>query len=396
MMTDDEFESRILRFETAWRLQGPPEIDDYLKDPFDSPAPRRDDLLVELICIDLEYRWRNARAETPASLARYLEKFPELISLDQLPLELIAEEYRARQQWGDRPSHAEFMSPLQERRERIRAELLRVDQEIEEELVVLESDSEPPLRDSPTGYPAIVEPDIQLLSHCDFLLKRLIGAGRMGKVYQARRLSDGLDVAVQFVRKPLLRHPDVVRRFLGEALTIAGLRHPNIIGTQGLGRTPGGSYFMVMDLVAGSDLARLASGRAITEGETVGWMMEICDALSHAHGRGIVLCDLKPANILLDQSGRIRVADFGLARSLTGGAAWAVEVEGTAPFMAPEQVCRSWGPIDQRTDVYGIGAVLFALLTGRAPHVGSRLPDILAAVVASTPVISPSRFRPGL
>ena len=117
---------------------------------------------------------------------------------------------------------------------------------------------------------------------------------------------------------------------------------------------------------------------------------------SMPHERGIVHCDLKPANILLDECGRIRVTDFGLARSLAGDTPWTAEVEGTAPFMAPEQASRCWGPIDRRTDVYGIGAVLFTLLTGRPPFVGRRLPDILAEVIAPTPVISPARLRPGL
>jgi eukaryotic-like serine/threonine-protein kinase len=123
---------------------------------------------------------------------------------------------------------------------------------------------------------------------------------------------------------------------------------------------------------------------------------ETCDALGHAHERGIVHCDLKPANLLLDEGGRVRVTDFGLARSLAEGTPWAAEVEGTAPFMAPEQASRCWGPIDRRTDVYGLGAVLFALLTGRPPVAGRRLPDVLAEVISATPVIAPSRLRPGL
>jgi serine/threonine-protein kinase len=110
----------------------------------------------------------------------------------------------------------------------------------------------------------------------------------------------------------------------------------------------------------------------------------------------VVHCDLKPANLLLDEGGGIRVADFGLARSLSGETPWAAEVEGTASFMAPEQASRCWGPIDRRTDVYGLGAVLFALLTGRPPFVGRRLADVLAQVVAATPVVSPDDLRPGL
>jgi eukaryotic-like serine/threonine-protein kinase len=218
----------------------------------------------------------------------------------------------------------------------------------------------------------------------------------MGKVYEARQHGAGRDVAVKFLRKSLLDDADVVRRFIGEARTVARLRHPNIVGTQGLGRTPGGSFFIVMDLVAGPDLASLGGQRAIAVEEAVRWALETCAALEHAHERGVVHCDLKPANLLLDPSGRIRVTDFGLARSLTEDTPRAAEVEGTVPFMAPEQASRCWGPIDPRTDVYGVGAVLYTLLTGRPPFVGRRLPDILAEVVSATPVESPARLRPGL
>lgn len=234
------------------------------------------------------------------------------------------------------------------------------------------------------------------LSHRDYLIRRWIGSGMMGKVYEATRREDGRIVAVKFLRKSLLRHPAVVGRFLGEARTTAGLRHPNIVGAQGLGRTPGGSYFIVMDLVVGSDLARATGGRAVDEAQAVAWTLGVCDALAHAHEHRIVHCDLKPANILLDERGQIRVTDFGLARSLADDPSRTGGVEGTAPFMAPEQASRAWGTIDERTDVYGIGAVLFALLTGRAPHVGRGVSEVLDQVVSPTPVVSPADLRPGI
>jgi eukaryotic-like serine/threonine-protein kinase len=235
-----------------------------------------------------------------------------------------------------------------------------------------------------------------LLSHRDFLLRRLIGAGRMGKVYEAQQHGTGREVAVMFLRNSLLQHLEVVRRFIDEARTIARLRHPNIVGTQGLGRTPGGSYFNVMDLVTGPDLARIGVRRVIAVEEAVRWAIETCDALGHAHERGIVHCDLKPANLLLDEGVRVRVTDLGLARSLAGETPWSAEVEGTVPLMASEQASRCWGPIDHQTDVYGIGAVLFTLLAGRPPFVGRRLPDVLAEVVSATPVVSPGSLRAGL
>jgi eukaryotic-like serine/threonine-protein kinase len=224
----------------------------------------------------------------------------------------------------------------------------------------------------------------------------MIGAGRMGKVYQAWQQSERRAVAVKFLRKTFLDQPELVHRFRGEARTIARLRHPNIVGIHGLGRTPAGAYFLVMDLVAGFDLDRLGRARAISTAEAIRWAIEMCHALEHAHARGIIHCDLKPANLLLDGDGNLRVTDFGLARSLTEHTPWTAEIEGTAPFMAPEQASPSWGPIDIRTDVYGIGAVLYTLLTGRPPWVGRRLPDILADVISGTPVIPPISLRTDL
>jgi tRNA A-37 threonylcarbamoyl transferase component Bud32/DNA-directed RNA polymerase specialized sigma24 family protein len=232
------------------------------------------------------------------------------------------------------------------------------------------------------------------LSHRDFLLQRMIGAGRMGKVYQAWQHSAGRRVAVKYLRRSLLHERELVERFIGESRIVAALRHSHIVGVHGLGRTPAGSYFIVMDFVDGPNLADVANRRKITISEAVRWTIETCMALEHSHSRGIIHCDLKPANLLIDESARIRVTDFGLARSLSGKAPGAAAIEGTGPFMAPEQVSRSWGQISTRTDVYGVGAVLFTLLTGRPPWPGPTLETILADVTSRAPVIAPSQIRP--
>ena len=370
-MPDDDFESRILRFERAWQVNGACEIADFLDRPGAIASQERRRLLIELICVDLEFRWRNGsrdpRAVERIMLEGYVARFPELVSLDRLPLELISEEYRVRRVWGDRPSHTAFLTRFRERRERIRAELLEIDGQLAEESVDIRARCRPESGSSLSKAPADPMIDYSLFDHEDFLLERMIGAGGMGKVYQAWQHSASRAVAVKFLRKSLLDQTWLVRRFIGEARTIARLSHPNIVGIHGLGRTPAGSYFIVMDLVAGSNLALVSRARCISIPEAIQWAIETCDALEHAHGRGIIHCDLKPANLVLDGDGSIRVTDFGLARSLTEQMPWTAEIEGTAPFMAPEQASPSYGEIDARTDIYGIGAILFVLLTGRPP-----------------------------
>ena len=124
------------------------------------------------------------------------------------------------------------------------------------------------------------------------------------------------------------------------------------------------------------------------------WIAEAADAIDHSHRRQVIHCDLKPANILLDTQGRVRVTDFGLAHILIPGSNNRAAIAGTAGYMAPEQLDPSWGPISPRTDVFGLGAVLFALLAGRAPFSGKSVELLLRAMLEESPSLSLRRERP--
>lgn len=156
---------------------------------------------------------------------------------------------------------------------------------------------------------------------------------------------------------------------------------------------PWGGYFIVMDLIDGPDLSHVIQSRQVSIAEALRWTTEASDALSHAHELGIIHCDLKPSNLLLDRERRTLVTDFGLARSVIHDVRIENFIAGTAAYMAPEQVSSSRGAIGPRTDVYGLGAVLYALLTGRPPHFGRNLPDLLANVVSRAPVVAPGQIQ---
>lgn len=398
-MPDDALEARVRQFEQCWRPDQPCRIAHLIAQAETLPISEQHRLLIELISIDLEFRWRtwaNApRSTAPHTLEDYFTRFIDLLSLEQPPINLIGEEYRARRLWGDRPSHAEFLARFHAPRKELAHELNRIDRELEEE------SSHTPLphsshRASPTPFPVHHDSRVLLAEYRDYALRTMIGAGRTGKVYRAWQPSACRNVAVKFLRKSFLNQQPIVERFLSEARTISSLSHPNIVAPHGLGRTPGGSYFIVMDLVDGPNLEVVARSRNVSIAESIAWTIELCHALEHAHGKGIIHCDLKPANLLLDASGKLRVTDFGLSRSLGEQRPGIDAIEGTAPFMAPEQAARCWGTIDQRTDVYGAGAVLFTLLTGRPPWVGRGVPDILADVISARPAVAPHTLRADL
>ena len=192
-----------------------------------------------------------------------------------------------------------------------------------------------------------------------------------------------------------MRNPEAVERFIAEAKTIARLQHPGIVSVYGLGKTPV-AYFQAMELIEGRDLAAVVRSGPVAIGEATRWIMQACEAVEHAHERGVIHCDLKPGNLIVDRDGRLHVADFGFARFLTENAAVDARMEGTAAFMAPEQISAYWGPIDPRTDIYGLGAVLYTLLTGRPPWDGRSIADVLAQVVSAQAARAPIEFRSDL
>jgi DNA-directed RNA polymerase specialized sigma24 family protein len=201
-----------------------------------------------------------------------------------------------------------------------------------------------------------------LLAYADVVLRRQIGQGGMGKVYRATWRGHAAPVAVKLLPRSLRAYGPAAERFREEAAVLARLRHPGIVAVHGVGLLPDGGHFLVMDLIDGSDLSRQPRPPVA---EALRWVAEAAEAIDYAHGRGVVHCDLKPSNLLLGGDGHVRVSDFGLARSLAGGAA---PHGGTAGFMAPEQLDPD-GTVSPRTDVYGLGAVLRALLPERPPEV---------------------------
>ena len=227
----------------------------------------------------------------------------------------------------------------------------------------------------------------------DYLLQRMLGAGRFGKVYRARQRSVEQCVAIKYLRKAYLESPEIIARFLEEARTLAQLHHPGIVKLHGLGMTSAGHYFIVMDWIDGPNLAKVLQSGPVTPGLAIQWMLQISFALEHAHERGILHCDLKPSNVLLGSDNRVFITDFGLARSFTNRPEMSGRIEGTPAFMAPEQITEWWGPVSPQTDVYGVGAVLFTLLTGQPPWPEKRLADLLGRILTSEPVVSADHIR---
>ncbi|MBI3269541.1 MAG: protein kinase [Planctomycetes bacterium] len=197
-----------------------------------------------------------------------------------------------------------------------------------------------------------------------------IGRGGMGAVYKA--LQPNLDrvVALKVLPYSLARDPDFVTRFNREAKTLANLNHPNIVAIYDMGHDAG-VYYFVMEYVDGVTLRHVLRERKLSGLEALKIVPQLCDALEYAHVEGVIHRDIKPENILVDRKGRIRIADFGLARIVKGDQA--VDpvtrtnmIMGTLEYMAPEQR-ESAKTVDHRADIYSLGVVLYEMLTGELP-----------------------------
>ena len=202
-----------------------------------------------------------------------------------------------------------------------------------------------------------------------------LGRGGMGVVLKARQTKLDRLVALKVLHPEISADVAFAERFGREARALARLSHPHIVTVHDFGQVEGLSY-IVMEFVAGVNLRQRLHGHRLPLNEVLTIMAQLCDALQYAHEEGIVHRDIKPENILFDKQGRVRIADFGLAKltarttadyTLTG----AGQVMGTWNYMAPEQLDNPQG-VDHRADIFALGVVLYEMLTGDVPRRGFR------------------------
>ncbi len=206
-----------------------------------------------------------------------------------------------------------------------------------------------------------------------------LGAGAMAVVYKARQLSLNRMVAIKILPKRFSENPEYVERFYKEGQAAGKLNHHNIVRAIDVGEA-GGYHYFVMEYVEGKTIADdLAAGKVFEEAEALDIIIQVANALAHAHACSIIHRDVKPKNIMISTDGTVKLADMGLARETTDIEAAQSEVGkayGTPYYIAPEQI-RGRIDIDGRADIYGLGATLFHMLTGRVPFMAEDSADVM-------------------
>ena len=238
-----------------------------------------------------------------------------------------------------------------------------------------------------SGTGAFVAPSIDELNakipQLEFI--ELLGQGGMGAVYKARQPELDRLVAVKILPMEIGADSNFSERFSREAKALAKLNHPNIVTVYDFGQLEQ-QYFIVMEFIDGTELRHLIDVGQVSADEALEIVKQICEALQFAHSKGVVHRDIKPENILVDREGRVRIADFGLAKlldtesvdlSLTGTR----QVMGTFRYMAPEQT-RGTKAVDHRADIFSLGVIFYELLTGDLPIGRFQLPSKKAATDA--------------
>ncbi len=382
-------EEVIDRFEQGWLSGDSPRLKDFVSHDRFAPAERHQ-LLVELIAVDLEYRWRRAdRLDAEQACPRvesYLDAWPELGNSPSLA-QLAAEEYRVRHRWGDRPTMDEYLQRYADH-PMLEDILDSVRQDLQREETASDTSPGDAMHTTPENRPLLSqEANVPLRNFGRYQLLRVLGHGGMGEVYLAHDTLLERSVALKI---PLLEihAPRLRARFTNEAKSAATLRHPNICPVFDAGEI-GGQPFLSMAYIEGETLRE--KWRYETKMQVVPRLVllrKIARAMQAAHDAGIIHRDLKPSNVMIDCHGEPIVMDFGLARRVTmddderithTGETW-----GSPGYMSPEQIEGKSERIGPASDIYSLGVMLFESLTGELPFRGS-VNSILISIARDEP-----------
>ena len=381
------------RFESAWRVNRPRPIEELLGPPDD---PSYLPTLEELVQIELEFRWRASRADSALPgprIEEYLERFPALRELEVVA-RLIEEECFIRHRFGDRPEIAEYRRRFGEGGPDDR----RFDS------IVLRAASGRELEQAHNA--AQVGP---------YRVDDPFAKGGFGLVFAAEDSSLERTVALKQLNAKIAADPDCRRRFLAEARIAAHLEHPGVIPVYALHDPGCGEPFYTMKLVKGETLAEAIQRvhkHAPDQMERIRLLhtfLSVARTMAFAHSRGVIHRDLKPANIVLGAYGETIILDWGLAKHLIdpepptqagqlspdAQLTQAGSVLGTPVYMSPEQASGDVAAVDQRSDVYALGCLLYELSTGQRAHQGSSSREVIDNVVQAE-IIPPRKLVPSI
>ena len=344
---DAEIETLCDTFEQAWKAGAAPSIKSYLPP---KSAPHRRPALMEMILVDQWYRKSENQSST---LQFYLAEFPELEPSESLPadfLKYFSEESQGAEEAGPHTNATIAGGPPKNS-----ANKLKPDNDKSNHATVVGA-----------HQPATQESLQTPRKIGRYEVKKILGRGAFGEVYQAH---DGqLDrlVAIKVPRMSRLKSSAALQTYLNEARALAKMDHPAIIPIYDVGTTSEYPCYVVSKLVEGTDLQVLQQAETVPVEQVVKIVSRIADALHYAHKKGLVHRDVKPANILVDQQGEAYLADFGIALK-DDDIGEGPEYVGTPIYMSPEQVSGTSHRLDGRSDIFSLGVVLYELLTGRRP-----------------------------